>query len=180
MILLIIPLLLVLFILFFYRYPSPIIRQNNYDSVYSPAYGTIVNIEYIPENKLLISTFLSPLDVHYQFYPISGIVTNIKYDKTGKYNLAYELTKSRYNEKYITTISNKNGDFVIYQIAGYFVRRIISYSKLNETVESGEPLGLIHFGSRVDLIVPNASRFRLLAKKGDYVRGSNTLLGSYI
>jgi phosphatidylserine decarboxylase len=166
-------------LLFFYRYPTPIKRKNDFNNVYSPAFGRIMKI-IETDNQIFIAIFLSPLDIHYQFFPVAGTVTDIQYDCNGVFNLAYELNKSNQNEKVITTMTNKHGEFKIFQIAGYLVRRISNFSKVNQTVESGEDLGLIHFGSRVDIIIPKSdSKFKLLVKEGEYVSGFNTLLGSF-
>ena len=171
----------ILLYLFFYRFPKPIIRKNNFDHVYSPAFGKIMKIIRQSDNTLFIAIFLSPLDIHYQFCPVSGIIKDFKYDRTGQFELAYELNKSNNNEKVITTIQNKHGDFKIYQIAGFLVRRISSYIEKNKntTIDSGEAIGLIHFGSRVDIIIPKATEFNLKVKEGDYVNGFNTMLGYY-
>jgi len=172
--------LFLLFLLYFLRYPTPIIRKNNEDYVYSPAFGKIMNITYRDDNTLYISIFLSPTDIHYQFYPVSGLIKDLKYDCSGKFELAYELNKSNKNEKSIYTISNKNGDFIVYQIAGYLVRRISTYGKIGEKVDSGECMGIIYIGSRVDIIIPNSNKFKLLVKENELVRGFNSLLGHYI
>jgi phosphatidylserine decarboxylase len=170
---------LIALLLFFYRYPTPIKIANNYNNVYSPAFGRVMKITE-SEKEIFIAIFLSPLDIHYQFFPVSGTVTDIQYDQTGVFKLAYELNKSNQNEKVITTMTNKHGEFKIFQIAGYLVRRISNFSKVNQTVESGQDLGLIHFGSRVDIIIPKSnSKFKLLVKEGEYVSGFNTLLGSF-
>jgi phosphatidylserine decarboxylase len=171
--------IILLLLAFFYRYPKETIRVNNEDRVYSPAYGKIMSIKLREDNTLYIAIFLSPLDIHYQFFPISGKVKNITYDHTGKFELAYELNKSNDNEKCIHVISNKHGDFVVYQIAGFLVRRITYYDKIGNNYESGEKMGLIHFGSRVDIIIPNADKFKLQVKEGERVSGSESLLGTY-
>jgi phosphatidylserine decarboxylase len=168
------------FLALFYRYPTEIIREGNVDKVYSPAYGKIMSIKRRDDNTFYIAIFLSPLDIHYQFFPVSGKVKDIIYDATGKYELAYELNKSNENEKCIHVINNKHGDFVVYQIAGFLVRRISYYDTLNKDYNSGEKLGLIHFGSRVDLIIPKADIFQLYVKEGDYVGGSESLIGEFI
>lgn len=165
---------------FFYRYPRENIRIGNEDQVYSPAYGRVMSIQKRDDNTIFIAIFLSPLDIHYQFSPVSGVVKSIEYDATGKFELAYELNKSSENEKCIHTIENKNGEFKVYQIAGMLVRRITYYDSVGERLESGQKLSLIHFGSRVDIIIPRADKFVLRVKKGDYVSGSNTILGEYV
>lgn len=171
---------ILLLLAFFYRYPTETIRERNVDQVYSPAYGKILSIKRRSDNTLYIAIFLSPLDIHYQFFPISGKVKDIIHDHTGKYELAYELNKSNDNEKCIHIINNKHGDFILYQIAGFLVRRISPYDKVGEIYESGEKLGLIHFGSRVDLIIPKADVFQLYVKEGDYMSGSESMIGEFI
>lgn len=178
MIVFIVIVLLISLLLFFYRHPTPIIRKSNEDCVYAPAFGKIMKISR-EDDKVFIAIFLSPFDVHYQYCPVSGIIKNVKYDATGKFKLAYELNKSNENEKSITTISNKHGDFIVYQIAGYLVRRISTFVEKDKHVESGETMGLIHFGSRVDIIIPNAHEFDCKVFEGEYVSGFNTLLGKY-
>jgi phosphatidylserine decarboxylase len=178
MIVFIVILIIILLLLFFYRHPTPIIRKSNEDYVYSPAFGRIMKISR-QDDKLFISIFLSPIDVHYQYCPISGVVSDFKYDATGNFKLAYELNKSNDNEKAITTITNKHGNFIIYQIAGYIVRRISTFVKKSDLVDSGETIGLIHFGSRIDIIIPNAHEFDCKVSEGEYVSGFNTLLGEF-
>lgn len=174
---------LAIFFTIFYRCPNPVIRKSNEDYVYSPGFGRIMKINHEQDN-IFIAIFLSPLDIHYQFSPISGIVKDLKYDATGKFELAYELNKSNQNEKAITTITNKHGDFIVYQIAGFLVRRISTYCKIGQNIDCGEKIGLIHFGSRVDIIIPKKSKeqdkeFVLSVKEGEYVNGFDTLLGYY-
>ena len=164
---------------YFYRKPDLIIRENEEDMVYSPAHGHIMDIIYQNDNTILIPIFLSIIDIHYQTFPVSGKITDVVYDATGKFHLAYQKNKSDENEKIIHTMENKNGQFKIYQIAGYCTRKIDYYIKPDTKVESGELLGLIHFGSRVDLIIPKADVFKLNVVKGQYVSGSDTLIGSF-
>ncbi len=164
---------------YFYRKPDIIIRQNEEDHVYSPAYGHIMDIIYQDDNTILIPIFLSITDIHYQTFPVSGKITDVVYDFTGEFHLAYQKNKSDENEKIIHTIENKNGKFQIYQIAGYYTRNIDYYVEPGTKIENGELMGLIHFGSRVDLIIPKADIFNLNVKKGEYVRGSETLIGSF-
>ena len=171
-------LLLILFLIFFYRKPLIQLLPYNEDVVYSPAYGTIMDIIY-KDNTIHIPIFLSPFDIHYQIVPIGGILTDVKYDNTGKFELAYKINKSSKNEKVIHTILNKHGIFKIYQIAGTLVRRITWYNNPIKKLITGELLGLIKFGSRVDIIIPNANKFNINVKKGDKVKGINTILGYY-
>jgi phosphatidylserine decarboxylase len=165
---------------FFYRYPVVRkIEETDPYAVYSPAYGKVMNITKRPDNTTYVAIFLSPLDVHYQFFPVSGRVKEVLYDATGKFELAYELNKSNGNEKCIHVIENEYGDFTVYQIAGFLVRRISPYDKVGQHAVSGECMGLIHFGSRVDIIIPQSDRFDLSVKEGDKVNGLDTVLGRF-
>jgi len=170
--------LLISFLLFFYRKPQLNLIQNNEDIVYSPGYGTIMDIIY-KDNTIHIPIFLSPLDIHYQIVPIGGVLTDVVYDNTGKFEIAYKVNKSNDNEKVIHTIVNKHGTFKLYQIAGILVRRISYYNNPPKKLITGELLGLIKFGSRVDIIIPDANNFKLNVKKGDKVKGISTILGYY-
>jgi len=167
-------------LLFFYRFPGE--RKcipSDRNKVYSPAYGRIMKITERADGTTYIAIFLSPLDIHYQFFPVSGTVKRIDYDHNGKFELAYELNKSNDNEKCIHVINNEYGDFTIYQIAGFLVRRISPYDVLGQAAVSGKCMGLIHFGSRVDIIIPQNHRFKLKVKEGEYVNGDTTILGQY-
>ncbi len=170
-------LLFVLFLFYFYRLPQQTKLKNNFNTVYSPAYGKVMDIKF-EEDYIYVAIFLSPFDVHYQFAPISGKITEIKYDPTGQFNLAYELNKSNQNEKMIYQLENKRGKFIIYLIAGFLVRRISNLTLLNNNVNTGDTIGLIHFGSRVDIKIPK-NNFNLKVKVNDKVYGSNTILGFY-
>ena len=175
---LIILLILICFLLFFYRYPN-VKKIKSFDKVMSPAYGRVMKII---ENKrnIYVAIFLSPFDIHYQFSPISGEIKKITYDNNGKFELAYNFNKSKDNEKFIYEIENKRGIFKLYQIAGFLVRRITSFREVNDKVDIGDNIGLIHFGSRVDLIIPieNKDNFVLKIKEGDYLRTTN-IIGYY-
>lgn len=158
--------LIACFFIYFYRKPSiQTIRQFNYNLIYSPAFGTIKKVEPLPKtNQLFIAIFLSPLDIHYQYMPIRGTVMSIKHDSIGVYHLAFDLEKSKDNEKMIYEIHTKHGTLVLYQIAGFLVHRISTDLEVKKTYETGEQVGMIKFGSRVDLLIPNADRFRLNTK----------------
>ena len=172
--------LVALFLAFFYRKPQITLRPREHKVVRSPAFGRVLKIQEEPGDHLFIAIFLSPLDIHYQVSPVNGVVRQVDYDASGKFELAYNETKSRMNEKSIIYIDTPHGTFTLYQIAGFLVRRIDTYVKPRDRITSGELIGLIKFGSRVDLIIPKASQFKLLAREGDYLRGSNSVIGHYI
>lgn len=154
--------ILLLLVVNFYRKPLiQRIRPNNTKEVYFPAFGTVKKVEKIDGNRLFIAIFLSPLDIHYQYMPVKGVIRSIEHDDEGVYHLAFDMEKSRFNEKMIYTIETKHGEMLLYQIAGFLVRRIVTDVKVNQEVETGEQVGMIKFGSRVDLILPNADQFFL-------------------
>jgi phosphatidylserine decarboxylase len=176
-------LVVLLFFIYFYREPSINTHGENIDDnmVLSPAYGVVKKIIY-NNNNIHIIIFLSINDIHIQYYPIRGKIKSIEYDPSGKYELAYELNKSSMNEKNITTIipkANIGGNVIIKQIAGYLVRRISNVKKIiGSGVEPVEKMGMIKFGSRVDLIIPQ-QYFDLKITEGQYVYGPDTIIGKY-
>lgn len=124
-------LLLLLLLIYFYRIPNRIIQNKDDMNILSPSDGTIVKIiKHRDYYKIIV--FLSIFDVHIQWYPINGIITRTEY-KPGKFNLAYILEKSDYNEKYITEIKNSYGQIRVDQIAGMVARRIVNNSKKSKS-----------------------------------------------
>lgn len=175
--------ILILFIIYFHRHP--IINIPNIDNytILSPAYGTIKKIQ-TKDNYTHIIIFLSPLDVHVQYYPIRGKVIQQEHDMNGKFHLAFQLNKSDKNEKVITTIKpNINiNNIIVQQIAGFLVRRISTTIKniknTGNDIEPGHKLGMIHLGSRVDLLLPTYN-LNILVKENQYVYGPYTQIGFY-
>ena len=176
---LIILIIILLFILWFYRKPYIIKIINNTNKIYSPCYGRIIKIQNLNYGRIHIAIFLSPFDIHRQYIPINGRIKNIIRDYNGKFNLAYNEGKSRDNEKIITIIDTKYGELYIYQIAGFYVRRISNNLEINNEVITGKEMGMIHFGSRVDLIIPNKELFNICVKEGDYMDGIYSIIGYY-
>ncbi len=159
---------------FFFRHPHISDIGRHKSEIRSPAYGTIKRIERL-DNDWHIIIFLSPFDIHRQYYPTPGIITAREHDKTGKFYLAFDLDKSSQNEKIITTMEmDAGGTLIMKQIAGWFARCVAAYNDIGSHVESGEPAGMIEFGSRVDVIFP--ARYKLVAEVGDYVHGPDTVL----
>jgi phosphatidylserine decarboxylase len=147
-----------LFFLQFFR--SPIINKNlGENKIISPANGKVVYIgevyedEYFREKKLMVSIFMSPMDVHINRNPISGIVKYYKYHK-GKYLVAWHPKSSKLNERTTTVIKNDKTEIMVRQIAGFLARRIVNYSKEGANVKQCDQLGFIKFGSRADIFLP--------------------------
>ena len=170
---------LLLFLSFFHRYPTIRADLDALDpaAIYAPAYGTIKQIREIDDYTHLI-IFLSPLDIHRQYYPCDGMLAARTHDNSGKYYLAYELEKSSDNDKVITTLDTAHGRVVIKQIAGFLARCIVSYDSIGDKVRAGREMGMIEFGSRVDLLLPRAG-LRLNVDVGQRVNGPDTIIGIY-
>lgn len=173
--------LVILFYIFIYRFykrsPKDNINYSN-DSIYSPSYGEIMKI--IEEKDTIhICIFLRPTDIHYQYFPCDGKIKDIIYDDTGVFNLAYKLNKSNLNEKCIHILETSFGNIEIYQIAGFLARRISYFKQINDEFKTGEKLGIIHLGSRVDMRIPKRN-FKLEVKEGQKVVGGITKIGIYM
>lgn len=147
------------FLLYFFRSPERA-AEIDAETVCSPADGKIVVIEtttekeYLKEQRLQISVFMSPLNVHSNRYPVSGTVKEVIYHP-GKYLVAWHPKSSELNERCTTVIEMESGDeIVVRQIAGAVARRIVTYAKPGQKVRQGDELGFIKFGSRVDIFLP--------------------------
>ena len=153
--------LVVIFILIlqFFRNPKIIVNSND-NYILSPVDGKIVIIEKVfePEffnkERLQVSIFMSPLNVHVTRYPVSGKVIFSKYHP-GKYLVAWHPKSSTKNERTSIVVENEFFGKILYrQIAGAIARRIVNYAKVSNTVKQGEDSGFIKFGSRIDLFLP--------------------------
>ncbi len=173
-------LLLALFMAYFFRDPRrEIIYKEN--QVFSPADGKIIEMgekedEIFPGEKLFkISIFMSPLNVHINRAPMNGKVERIIY-RPGAFKPAYKKDSNR-NEQNIILIGTKNGQVMMKQIAGILARRIVCKIRENQELKAGEKIGLIIFGSRVELFFKK--RFSLLVREGDKVSGGKTVIGEF-
>ncbi|WDF55306.1 phosphatidylserine decarboxylase family protein [Mucilaginibacter sp. KACC 22063] len=171
--------LLFLIILQFFRSPSFAISTDE-ATVLCPADGKIVVIEETEESEVLkdkriqISVFMSPINVHVNRNPISGVVKYFKYHP-GKYLVAWHPKSSTENERTTIMIENTAGTPVLFrQIAGAMARRIVWYVKEGDVVEQGGQFGFIKFGSRVDIFLPLGSKINVAL--GEVVKGGRTVL----
>ncbi|MCF6140924.1 phosphatidylserine decarboxylase family protein [Flavobacterium sp. K77] len=155
----IVALLLLIIILQFFRNPkrSVILNENQ---IIAPVDGKVVVIEevyegeYFKENKLQVSIFMSPINVHVTRYAMSGVIKFSKYHP-GKFLVAWHPKASEENERTTVVIENKNfGEILYRQIAGALARRIVNYAEQGMQVVQGTDAGFIKFGSRVDLFLP--------------------------
>lgn len=129
------------------------------------------------EKGVLISTFMSPFDVHVNRVPISGRVINSKYCP-GKFKIARKSVLAE-NEKNLIVIETEYGKVGVIQIAGFVARRIVQYVNIGDYVEIGSKIGMIKFGSRVDLIVPEKN-FEIMVKVGERPKAGETVMGRFI
>lgn len=155
----VIALALLILILQFFRNPKRVTEKND-QHIVSPVDGKVVVIEkvyekeYFKDERLQVSIFMSPLNVHVTRYALGGEVTFSKYHP-GKYLVAWHPKSSELNER--TTVVVKNpvfGEVLYRQIAGALARRIVNYATAGDQVEQGTDAGFIKFGSRVDVFLP--------------------------
>lgn len=156
-------------------------ESTNFVKISSPCYGRIYDVEYTNE-FIRIVTLLNVFDVHYQFAPIQGYISKTHYKK-GTFYMNYMLEKSRHNERQHIIFNNDNGlEVEVIQIAGTLTQRIELMKKKMELVKQGEAYGLIHFGSRVDIIIPriwNKKEFKLAVRPSQKIKGYYSTLGYY-
>jgi len=170
---------LYLVILQFFRSPKFIINKNE-QHVLAPADGKVVVIEdteeqeYFKGKRKQISIFMSPVNVHVNRSPISGVVKFCKYH-AGKYLVAWHPKSSTENERTTIVVENGNGVEVLFrQIAGAMARRIKWYVNEGDMVEQGGEFGFIKFGSRVDVYLPLDAEVKV--NIGDKTKGGRTII----
>ncbi|MGL4347802.1 MAG: phosphatidylserine decarboxylase family protein [Chitinophagaceae bacterium] len=179
--LLVLTLLVLTLVIFFFRVPNRIMTFNEH-AIVAPADGKIVMIaevidqEYFNDKRLQISIFMSPLNVHVNRYGISGEVIYSTYHP-GKYLVAWHPKSSILNEHHTTVIRNDKITILEKQIAGFLARRIVNYAKVGDSVRQNQEMGFIKFGSRVDILLPIATKHSV--KIGDIVQGGTTILAIY-
>jgi len=159
-------LILYLFLLFFFRLP---VRNLEPDPglVYSPADGKVVVIEeteekeYFMDNRLQVSIFMSPFNMHSNRYPVSGKIKYVRYHP-GHYMVAWHPKSSEMNERSTVVIETESGtEVLVRQIAGAVARRIVTYARESQYVKQGDELGFIKFGSRVDIFLPEGTEIEI-------------------
>ena len=148
------------------------------DAIISPADGLIVQLaeeEFESRPVRRLSIFMSPLDVHVNRMPIAGTIKAINYKK-GSFQVASKDTASIENEQNVFTVEGPQGVIVVKQIAGLLARRIVFWKRLGDSLARGERVGMIKFGSRVDVLV--APTVKWSVKVGDRVRAGSSILGT--
>lgn len=171
-----------LLVVSFFRKPKREMLSND-KHVYAPADGTVVVIEemmeteYFKEKRIQVSVFMSPLNVHINWFPVSGLISYFKYHP-GKHLCAWSPKASTDNER--TTIVIKRSDnteIMIKQIAGAMARRIVTFIKGDENVQQNTEVGFIKFGSRVDILLPLHAKINVELEQK--VTGSQTIIAEF-
>lgn len=149
-----------LLLLNFFRCPIRLFKGDTKQVVVAPADGRIVCIEevdeheYFHDRRLLISIFMSPLNVHANWYPVDGTVKKVAH-QNGRFQAAYLPKSSTENERSMVVIETPEGvEVMARQIAGAMARRIVTYAEAGEDCYIDEHMGFIKFGSRVDIYLP--------------------------
>ena len=168
-----------LFIVAFFREPRRV-KIHDPELVFSPCDGRVVvtevvyEDEYIKEEMLQISIFMSVTNIHMNWSPVAGDVEYHKYHP-GRFRIAWHPKSSTENERTTTVVKLEDGKKVLFrQVAGLIARRIVSYIKTGDKVGQNDVFGFIKFGSRIDVLVPKDSE--LVVEIGDSVIGSQTPL----
>lgn len=164
----------------FFRMPNREYPEHTDRCVVAPADGVIVDIakvkdpEYFDDERIRISVFMSPANVHVNRYPIGGEVVYRKYHP-GRYLVAWHPKSSTLNERNTVVLRTAGGaEILVRQIAGALARRIVSYAKVGEQVLRGQELGFIKFGSRVDIFLPLTADIKV--EMEEHVRSGISLL----
>jgi len=169
---------LALFIFSFFRDPERVIPTEP-GALVSPGDGRVVVVTEEanagrPGKR--VSIFLAVWNVHVNRSPAAGTITKLEY-RPGKFLAAMRDRASLENEQNVFTLSTDAGEMVFKQIAGLIARRVVSWKKAGEKVARGERIGLVRFGSRVDVWVPNEAE--ILVKVGDNVKGGSSVLARW-
>src|SRR5438093_2882675 len=163
------------FFLWFFRDPERVIPVAA-GAIVSPADGKVTDVSSITANgtrQARISIFLSVFDVHVNRSPASGVIRDVRY-QPGSFLNAMGARCAELNEQNIVTVEGDGQTVIFKQIAGLLARRIVFNKKIGDTVTRGERIGLIKFGSRVDVIMDAAVEMKV--KIGDHVAGGSTIL----
>lgn len=171
---------LVVFILFFFRDPERV-SPDNEQLILSPADGKVVQVQEVEENIYIkgkatqVSIFLSPLDVHVNRVPASGIIKYVKYHP-GVYLMAWDERASSMNERADFGLMHDSGIKIFFrQITGFLARRIVYHIKEGDSVQGGDRFGMMKFGSRMDVLLPEGVSVKV--QKGDKTVAGESILG---
>jgi phosphatidylserine decarboxylase len=171
----VVPLLLAVFFLWFFRDPERDIPQTA-GAVVSPADGKVTDVSTVTtdgKKQTRISIFLNVFDVHVNRSPIAGVVRDVRYQR-GKFLNAMNEASAEQNEQNVVRVEGDKQVVVFKQIAGLLARRIVFHPKVGDKVDRGERVGLIKFGSRTDVLLNSTASLQV--KVGDRVRGGASIL----
>jgi phosphatidylserine decarboxylase len=177
-----ISLALYLFLISFFRKPNRDVYQVDNQKLLSPCDGKVVVIEkvyepeYLKEECLQVSIFMSPLNVHINWYPTDSNILYSKYHP-GKYLAAWNPKASTENERTTVCYTVNNKKVLLRQVAGALARRIVCYAKAGDNKKQGDEMGFIKFGSRVDLYLPLDTKIKV--NMGDKVQGNITTIADF-
>ena len=163
------------FFLWFFRDPERQIPATA-GAIVSPADGKVTDVSMVNvdgTNSLRISIFLNVFNVHVNRSPIAGVIREVRYQR-GKFMNAMAAASAEHNEQNIVTVEGEGQKIVFKQIAGLLARRIVFTKKVGQQVARGERVGLIKFGSRVDVLLDPSAKVQL--KVGDNVKGGSSVL----
>jgi phosphatidylserine decarboxylase len=161
-----------LFCAYFFRDPARQVPQGDH-LVLSPCDGTVMQVT--EENGMkVVRMFLSVMNVHLQRAPLAGVVKSVEY-RPGKCVPAMRPDAHIVNEQNVITIETDGGNYIVKQIAGILARRVVSWVKAGDRIDKGQKIGIIKFGSQVDLHLP--SHARITVRPGDTVVAGETTLG---
>jgi phosphatidylserine decarboxylase len=169
------PLLLAVFFLWFFRDPERAVPDAA-GALVSPGDGKVTDVSFVTtggEKQARISIFLSVFDVHVNRSPIAGVVREVRYQR-GKFLNAMNQASAEQNEQNVVCVEGDGQVVVFKQIAGLLARRIVFHPKVGDRLERGQRVGLIKFGSRVDVLFDAGASLQV--KVGDRVRGGASVL----
>ncbi|GMQ82285.1 MAG: phosphatidylserine decarboxylase family protein [Rhodothermia bacterium] len=171
----------VAFTLYFFRDPKRTPPTDDENVLLSPADGKVIKIDELDETLFLeahakrVTIFLSPLNVHVNRIPANGVIEFVNY-VSGDYLVAWHPKASELNERSEIGLIHPSGAKVLFkQIAGAVARRVVYHVSEGDRVSAGDRFGIVKFGSRMDIIVPETATFEISV--GDKVRGGETILG---
>lgn len=173
--------LIFLFFIFFFRDPERDIPGGE-GLILSPADGKVIcikpsdSLDFVGGKGTLVSVFMSVFNVHVNRAPVSGFVRYLRYNP-GKFFPAFKDKASLENEQTELGLENDHGKVILKQIAGVIARRIVCKVKSGDSVKAGERLGMIKFGSRVDLFLPENVEIRVKLKQK--VKAGETIIGVF-
>jgi phosphatidylserine decarboxylase len=169
------PLLLAVFFLWFFRDPERAVPDAA-GALVSPGDGKVTDVSFVTtggEKQARISIFLSVFDVHVNRSPIAGVVREVRYQR-GKFLNAMNRASAEQNEQNVVRVEGDGQVVIFKQIAGLLARRIVFHPKVGDRLERGQRVGLIKFGSRVDVLFDAGASLQV--KVGDRVRGGASVL----